>query len=77
MVNLVRLAFTNGKAPVRILRAAPCRLEYRLWSHTFYDWDEILPPNLRTEHWTEDKTVFPSLSLDYRRFNSDCVRHCY
>ena len=47
------------------------------WSHTFTDWDEIVVPNLRTEHWTEDKTAFPSMSLDYRRFNSESVRACY
>lgn len=47
------------------------------WSHTFYDWDEIVPPNVLSEHWTLEKTAFPSISLDYARFHSDSVLACY
>ncbi|QQE77952.1 beta-galactosidase [Alicyclobacillus sp. SO9] len=47
------------------------------WSHTFYDWDEIVPPNVQSEHWTPDKTAFPGISLDYARFHSESVLACY
>jgi beta-galactosidase len=47
------------------------------WSHTFYDWDEIVPPNMLSEHWTPRKTAFPSISLDYSRFNNQSVLDTY
>ena len=43
------------------------------WGHTFYDWDEIVVPNLLSEHFTFDRTTFQGISLDYRRFNSDSM----
>lgn len=47
------------------------------WSHTFYDWDEIVPPNLLSEHRSANKTAFQGISLDYARFNSDSLLACY
>ncbi len=50
------------------------------WSHVFYDWDEIVPPNLLSEHGdphNPDQTAFQGLSLDYRRFMSDSLLECY
>ncbi len=47
------------------------------WGHTFYDWDEIVLPDLRSEHFGEEFTVFQGISLDYRRFNSDSILECY
>ena len=47
------------------------------WSHTFYDWDEIVAPTYLTEHYAPDDTCFQGISLDYRRFNSDSILHCY
>lgn len=41
------------------------------WGHTFYDWEEIVLPNLLSEHFEYDRTMFQGISLDYRRFNSD------
>jgi len=49
----------------------------RFWSHTFYDWDEIVPPNLLSEHLDERRTTFQGISLDYARFNSDNLLACY
>ncbi|GGE52831.1 beta-galactosidase [Pullulanibacillus camelliae] len=52
----------------------------RFWGHTFYDWDEIVLPNLLSEHIDRDdpnQTVFQGISLDYYRFNSDCVLERY
>lgn len=43
------------------------------WGHTFYDWDEIVVPNLLSEHFSYDRTTFQGISLDYRRFNSDSM----
>jgi beta-galactosidase len=47
------------------------------WSHTFYDWDEIVPPNALSEHMGFNKTAFQGISLDYARFNSDSLLACY
>ncbi|MGO4545666.1 beta-galactosidase [Paenibacillus sp. 2TAB23] len=47
------------------------------WGHTFYDWDEIVPPNALSEEWGGNRTNFQSISLDYRRFQSDALLDCY
>jgi beta-galactosidase len=47
------------------------------WGHTFYDWAEIVPPNLLSEHRGPTRTCFQSISLDYARFNSDSLLRCY
>lgn len=45
------------------------------WGHTFYDWEEIVVPNLLSEHFAYNRTMFQGISLDYRRFNSDSLLH--
>lgn len=50
------------------------------WGHTFYDWDDVVLPDNRTEHFNAfgiDRTMFQGISLDYRRFNSDSILECY
>jgi len=47
------------------------------WGHTFYDWDEIVTPNLLSEHFGERQSMFQGISLDYTRFNSDSMLECY
>ena len=47
------------------------------WGHTFYDWDEIVLPNMLSEHFEPDRTTFQGFSLDYRRFNSEGMLKCY
>ncbi len=47
------------------------------WGHTFYDWEEIVLPDSRSEHLDEDRTLAPGISLDYRRFNSESILSCY
>ena len=47
------------------------------WSHTFYAWDEIVPPNALSEHGGPNQTAFQGVSLDYARFNSDGLLECY
>ncbi|SKC74427.1 beta-galactosidase [Krasilnikoviella flava] len=44
------------------------------WSHTFSDWEQIVPPNMLSEHWRgPDHTAFQGITLDYRRFMSDAM----
>ncbi len=43
------------------------------WGHTFYDWEEIAAPDLRSEHFERGRTMFQGISLDYRRFFSDSL----
>lgn len=47
------------------------------WGHTFYDWDEVVVPNLLSEHFAENRTTFQGISLDYRRFNSESMLDCF
>lgn len=47
------------------------------WGHTFYDWDEVVLPNLLSEHFAENRTTFQGISLDYRRFNSEGMLKCF
>ena len=50
------------------------------WGHTFYDWEEIVAPNLQSEEFYWEgmvRTNFQGISLDYRRFNSDSILACY
>lgn len=47
------------------------------WGHTFYEWDEIVLPNLQSEHFETERTQFQGISLDYRRFNSESILNCY
>ena len=47
------------------------------WGHTFYDFDDIVTPNLLTEHFAPNRTTFQGISLDYRRFNSESILDCY
>lgn len=47
------------------------------WGHTFYDWEDIVAPNLLSEHFDTDRTTFQGISLDYNRFMSDSILECY
>lgn len=47
------------------------------WGHTFYDWEEIVAPNILSEHIDYENTMFQGISLDYRRFQSDRMMACY
>lgn len=47
------------------------------WGHTIYDWEDIVLPDQRTEHISEDQTVAQTISIDYRRFNSDSIMECF
>jgi len=47
------------------------------WGHTFYDWDEIVVPNILSEHMSREKTAFQGITLDYYRFQSDSLLECF
>lgn len=47
------------------------------WSHTFYDWDEIVAPNELSEYPGGPKSQFTGLTLDYMRFSSDSILQNY
>jgi beta-galactosidase len=48
------------------------------WSHTFTGWEQIVPPNMLSEHWRgPDHTAFQGITLDYRRFMSDAMLDNY
>jgi len=48
------------------------------WSHRFGDWDEIVPPNMLSEHWRgPNHTAFQGITLDYHRFNTDNILRTY
>lgn len=49
----------------------------RFWGHTFYDWEDIVPPNALSEEWGGNRTNFQGISLDYRRFQSESLLDCY
>lgn len=43
------------------------------WSHTFYSWEEIVPPS----NLNNDNRCFQGIALDYNRFMSDSSLDCY
>ena len=47
------------------------------WGHTFYDWDEIVVPNMLSEHFGYEHSMFQGISIDYKRFYSDSMLDCY
>ncbi len=47
------------------------------WGHTLYDWEDIVLPDLRSEHFEYDRSQFQSITIDYKRFNSESLLDCY
>ena len=48
------------------------------WSHRYTDWDQIVPPNMLTEHWRgPNHTAFQGITLDYQRFTTDNMLRTY
>ncbi|MBP3475673.1 MAG: beta-galactosidase [Lachnospiraceae bacterium] len=47
------------------------------WGHTFYDFEDIVAPNMLSEHFDYNSTTFQGISLDYKRFNSESILNCY
>jgi len=47
------------------------------WGHTFTDWDQVVVPNILSEHTDETHTAFQGITLDYYRFASQSLLDCY
>ncbi len=49
------------------------------WSHTLYDWEDVVVPDMRSEEFNRDRirTNFQGISLDYMRFCSDSMLACF
>lgn len=49
------------------------------WSHTIYDWDDVMPPVDYGDgiDGSGNKAVISGLLMDYRRFQSDSMLACY
>lgn len=47
------------------------------WGHTFYDFEDIVAPNMLSEHFDASRTTFQGISLDYKRFNSESIMDCF
>ncbi len=45
----------------------------QFWSHTLYDWEEIVLPNALGDAIDYNRTAFAGISIDYRRFMSDSI----
>lgn len=43
------------------------------WSHTINDWNEIIPPMLTTDLFSNGKSVLSGAEIDYRRFQSESL----
>ncbi|TSO26559.1 beta-galactosidase [Lactobacillus sp. LL6] len=50
-----------------------------VWSHTIYNWDEIVVPNELGDAWGEEgtKTIVAGLSIDYLRFQSEKLQNLF
>ena len=61
----------------KTIEAVNAAWDTAFWGHTFYDFDDIVAPNMLSEHFAENRTTFQGISLDYRRFMSDSILDCY
>lgn len=50
-----------------------------VWSHTIYNWDEIVVPNELGDAWGNEvsETIVPGLSIDYLRFQSEKLQDLF
>lgn len=47
------------------------------WSHTIYDWADVVPPVSYGDGISDAKCVVSGLQMDYRRFQSQAQLDCY
>lgn len=50
-----------------------CAWNTNFWSHTYRQWDEIMPPMRLGDTFSNGKSVLSGLDLAYRRFQSDSL----
>ena len=53
------------------------RWDTAFWGHTFYSFDEVEAPDFTNELLPDGRTQFQTISLDYRRFQSDSMLECF
>ncbi|MDE1549089.1 beta-galactosidase [Jeotgalibaca caeni] len=46
---------------------------FDFWSHTLYDFEDIVPPNYLGDGVSDTMAAFAGISIDYRRFMSDSL----
>ncbi|RMA46865.1 beta-galactosidase [Bifidobacterium sp. wkB338] len=59
---------------VQALNQAWCA---NFWSHTIYDWDDVVPPVTYGDGIGENKCVISGLQMDYRRFQEQAQLACF
>ena len=59
---------------VQALNQAWCA---NFWSHTIYDWDDVVPPVAYGDGIGENKCVISGLQMDYRRFQEQAQLACF
>lgn len=59
---------------VQALNQAWCA---NFWSHTIYDWDDVVPPVINGDGIGENKCVISGLQMDYRRFQEQAQLACF
>lgn len=64
----------NKYGTVEALNKAWCA---NFWSHTIYDWGDVVPPVGYGDGISDAKCVVSGLQMDYRRFQSQAQLACY
>ena len=64
----------NKYGTVEALNKAWCA---NFWSHTIYDWGDVVPPVSYGDGISDAKCVVSGLQMDYRRFQNQAQRACY
>lgn len=64
----------NKYGTVEALNKAWCA---NFWSHTIYDWGDVVPPVSYGDGISDAKCVVSGLQMDYRRFQSQAQLACY
>lgn len=57
------------------MSSAPCCANF--WSHTIYDWGDVVPPVSYGDGISDAKCVVSGLQMDYRRFQNQAQLACY
>ena len=57
------------------MSSAPCCANF--WSHTIYDWGDVVPPVSYGDGISDAKCVASGLQMDYRRFQNQAQLACY